>query len=71
MNQCNKEMCCCNCINQLIVYKHPANNSVFSKGSISEYFGYACKANISELINNNEIIFFDEKHGMCEHFELK
>lgn len=60
--------CCCNCIHQNKLHKHPANKDI-GKGSISEQMGYVCSYPLKE----NTSIFFDHEHGMCEmhHYDNK
>lgn len=59
-----KGRCCCNCVNQATLYKHPWNNIPEAKGRISEVFGYACMSVIHEKTQNG--IFFTSQHGCCE-----
>lgn len=66
--------CCCNCVNLVVINKHPMNITDESHGSISEIMGYGCKAKFGdEPINEKErITFMTRKHGMCEpHFKNK
>jgi len=61
--------CCCNCNNQIKLFKHPGNAGVF-EGSILEESGYcACEALFLEDDNENKAIAFDSQHGMCELYD--
>jgi len=56
--------CCCNCKNQIELFKHPWNS--INKGKVSESTGmYVC---IVEHIcsDNNKGMIFEQQHGMCE-----
>jgi hypothetical protein len=55
--------CCCNCSNQVKVFKHPLNKGE-AKGGILDLLGYGCKA-------YGDVIFMDRKHGMCEEHNFK
>ena len=56
--------CCCNCSNQIELFKHPWNT--INKGSITESAGlYACIA-LHDCDGNNKGIVFEKKHGSCE-----
>ena len=70
--------CCCNCVHQAILTKHPFNKTV-GKGPISENMGYVCKGMEalvdSEIEKGNErysinrklrYAFSDNAHGYCE-----
>ena len=59
--------CCCNCKFQVKINKHPINPD-FAKGSISETFGYGCEVFrfLKDGSNDNQIIFSENIHGMCE-----
>ncbi len=58
--------CCCNCINQLELYKHPSNKLKRFKGAINETTKlFACKVPF-ELENGYGAIVFDKKHSICE-----
>lgn len=60
----NNGECCCNCIHQLKLYKHPSNKKY--KGNISEETDlYVCAVE-HHLENNNKVIVMENKHGMCE-----
>ena len=66
MKNCDKGfegMCCCNCIHQVKIMKHPLNKGE-AKGSILDTFGYGCNA-------LGDILFNDRGHGMCEEYESK
>lgn len=58
--------CCCNCVNQAPVQKHPWNVGE-GKGSCSERMGWACIINDPD---DNEdgphVTFSSRQHGMCE-----
>ncbi|OGP65012.1 MAG: hypothetical protein A3K22_02210 [Deltaproteobacteria bacterium RBG_16_42_7] len=59
-------LCCCNCQNQRIIFKHPLNKGG-GKGRISELMGFGCAVpgfKLGEGISS--IIFMDLRHGMCE-----
>lgn len=53
-------LCCCNCMRQVKVLKHPGNNG-FGKGNVSSILGYGC-----QITFNGEMIFKSDKHGICE-----
>jgi hypothetical protein len=56
--------CCCNCKNQIELFKHPWNK--LNKGSIFETTGmYACIAQF-DCDNEYKGIIFEKKHGMCK-----
>lgn len=59
--------CCCNCRFQVKINKHPINPD-YAKGSISETFGYGCEVFrlLKDGSNDNQIIFSENIHGMCE-----
>ena len=56
--------CCCNCLNQITLGKHPWNQ--INKGSCLEESGlYACV--VEHLIEDNRGgTVFENKHGYCE-----
>lgn len=71
--------CCCNCKNQVNINCHPSNGNVkaygfledrikVGKGSISETFAWGCECfrGMTDGSDKNQIIFMDNKHGMCE-----
>lgn len=60
-----KGSCCCMCVSQLTVTKHPWNKSELAKGKISEIMGYVCTG------DGSFNIFFDNKHGCCELYLKK
>jgi hypothetical protein len=56
--------CCCNCRNQIELYKHPWNK--VNKGSIMESTEmYACIVQF-DCDKEYKGIIFEKKHGMCE-----
>ena len=61
-NKGYKGQCCCECMYQLALTKHPLNETY--KGSIKDKTGlYVC------IVMHNEThtgIIFDRKHGSCE-----
>ena len=59
--------CCCNCKNQFKLMKHPTNKE-FGKGSILEQCGWVCTVKFDSN-EDREVIFFDNKHGMCEMYQ--
>lgn len=66
--KCNKGWhtgeCCCNCQNQIELFKHPCNKK--NKGKISETTGmYACIVQI-EITGDKKGILLENKHGFCE-----
>ena len=67
-NKCDKGWrtgeCCCNCKNQIELFKHPWN--LINKGPISESTGmYACIASL-DCDGKNEGVILERKHGFCE-----
>jgi hypothetical protein len=73
--------CCCNCKRQVKINCHPSNGginedgssrgSIETKGSIDKTFGWGCECfrGMSDGSDNNQIIFMDTPHGMCEMHE--
>lgn len=61
-----KGRCCCNCVNQFEVMKHPWNEGA-GKGRITETMGYGCRP---PEFASRTIIFFDRQHGLCEMHEF-
>lgn len=58
--------CCCNCKNQIELFKHPWNK--INKGPISESTNmYACIAQF-DCDKVPKGIIFEKKHGMCEMY---
>lgn len=60
--------CCCNCINQKKLMKHPMNR-VLGKGNISDQMGYVCVVELEDNESNKgNAVFHDylNEHGMCE-----
>jgi len=56
--------CCCNCMNQITLYKHPWNT--INKGSTSEESGlYACISRHA-CDDNRKGEVYESKHGCCE-----
>lgn len=62
--------CCCLCIHQMPVVKHPWNKNDWAKGSISEKMGYVCLAN-ADPRDEHTAMFSDRDHGACELFYHK
>jgi hypothetical protein len=62
--------CCCNCIHQLKLMKHPWNKE-FGKGSIMESCGWVCTQTFEDGSNRGMGIYFDFEHGMCEMHHRK
>ena len=61
----HKEPCCCNCRNQVELFKHPGN--MVYRGSILESTGmYACTSPLNYEDEQYRGILFEEKHGLCE-----
>jgi len=59
-----KTQCCCNCKNQIELYKHPCNK--INKGSIMETTNtYACIVQF-DCDKKYKGIIFEQKHGECE-----
>lgn len=64
MKECHKipiggGCCCCNCIYQVEIMKHPWNKG-FAKGGVTETLGWGCNA------HDPRVIFRSSKHGVCE-----
>ena len=56
--------CCCNCNNQIELFKHPCNK--VHKGSVLESTGmYACITILDEK-DKYKGILDESNHGMCE-----
>ena len=68
--KCNHE-CCCNCVNQIQLLKHPLNEHEVFKGQISEPSGfYLCVADMNADGNANRSGYvLEDRHGMCEMYE--
>jgi hypothetical protein len=61
--------CCCNCKNQIELFKHPCNK--VNKGSIMESTEmYACIVQF-DCDKEYKGIIFEKKHGMCEMHVLR
>ena len=58
--------CCCNCRYQQPIVGHPWNKAHFTKTSIMSIIGYGC-----HMPESDRIVFFDQKHGMCEMHAYK
>ena len=76
----NDGSCCCNCVYQCSIKKHPWNKDESFKGSIRDSVGYGCAVFFVEhQIFRSEgmqaagdlgsVQFSDRKHGMCEMHE--
>lgn len=70
MEKCNDPsawhdgQCCCNCANQIELFKHPWNTQF--NGAISESTGiYACVVRL-DCDGERKGIIFEKKHGYCE-----
>ena len=74
--------CCCNCKRQVKINCHPSNGNQkmygfledpikVGKGSISTTFAWGCECfrGMTDGSDNNQIIFMDTPHGMCEMHE--
>lgn len=60
----NSDRCCCNCQNQIALYKHPWND--INKGACNEPAGlYACVVE-HDMDKNYKGIVFEYQHGCCE-----
>lgn len=70
-----KGACCCNCQNQIKLFKHPMNGSSpidnlkFGAGSITDQCGWVCMN--PEIGEGKSGIYFDHEHGMCECWEKR
>ena len=66
-----KGRCCCTCVNQRVIVKHPWNDGA-GKGRITESMGYGCAS--PEFTVGFEgrptVIFFDSGHDLCEMHEF-
>lgn len=70
----NKEhngQCCCNCVHQIVLKKHPWNKSDIFRGSISKQVTDQEDTPIFVCTALGEAIAFDSKHGMCELHDFK
>lgn len=67
MDKCDKGWhngdCCCNCVNQFKLSKHPWNKDI-GKGPVSEYMGFVCVLNFGD--DDRMATFFDREHSYCE-----
>lgn len=72
MSQCQKNksgQCCCDCANQVELFKHPGN--VINKGNVSESTGFfACLA-LTDFDSDSSAILLENKHGDCEMYNPK
>lgn len=66
MKHSENERCCCNCIHQKKLMKHPSNRHDFAKGSILDQMGFTCNVTFEDQSNKGSAYFFDEEHGECE-----
>lgn len=58
-----KGNCCCNCKNQIRLFKHPKNTGIF-KGLTTEESGYySCRL---PILACNKVIVYSSGHGACE-----
>ena len=67
-NKCDKGWhtgdCCCNCKNQIELFKHPWNK--VNKGAISESTGmYACIVQF-DCDGEQKGVIFEKQHSFCE-----
>lgn len=62
--------CCCNCIHQKQLVKHPSNVSEFGKGKISEAMGWVCLVPL-EISKDESAVYCEGQHDMCELHERK
>lgn len=61
--------CCCNCKNQIELFKHPWNK--VNKGAINESTGmYACIVQF-DCDEVQKGVIFENKHGHCELYVKK
>ncbi len=61
--------CCCNCANQIELYKHPWNK--VNKGACNETTEmYACIVE-HDIKKNYKGIIFEKQHGFCELYRPK
>lgn len=67
---CENKNCCCKCIHQRELRKHPWNEN-FGKGSISEGCGWACTVTFGDGSNAGLATYFDREHGECELFTAR
>ncbi len=69
--------CCCNCVYQCEITKHPWNEEELLKGRISEHVSYGCASffaqhsimgfeGVQKETSIGKVIAMDRKHGMCE-----
>lgn len=65
----HEHQCCCTCINQKVVLKHPTNITELSQGAMSEEMGYVCL--LPTEFESDAVVFFDNKHGLCEMYLTK
>lgn len=65
------DRCCCNCVNQRVIFKHPWNKGD-GKGSVSDVMGFGCDMVHFDFCDGiPAIMFMDNRHGMCEMHERK
>ncbi len=66
-----KGKCCCNCVFQSEIHGHMDNKMVGGrlKGPISSIAGWGCSN--PEVTEGKFIIFFEEKHSICEVHKFK
>ena len=69
--QYNQEgRCCCNCINQRKLVKHPWNEGIF-KGSIMDQVADEQGSPIWICVTLREVMSMNREHGMCEMHDFK
>jgi hypothetical protein len=68
LNMCEHSECCCKCVSQMQINKHPKNKGE-SKGSIRDLYGFVCLNKFGD--KSGSPTFSEDKHGSCEMFCVK
>lgn len=62
----NGGRCCCNCLYQKPIVKHPWNKTMIFRGSASDQIAWGCM-----VPDMPGIVLSEREHGMCEVHEFK
>ena len=57
--------CCCNCVHQHALHKHPWNKDI-GKGPCSETMGWVCAVKYDGEESPLHVTFSDHQHSFCE-----
>lgn len=59
--------CCCNCDNQIELFRHPGNKYPRYEGSILN----SCDLFVCMAFGKHKGVIFEDKHGCCEMHQIK